>query len=150
MFFFIFVRKYRNATVYQWRVLPRRDSSPLKTMLEFMRRQSLDKGVIHYSVICILVAARTSLFMLDVYFFVVMFHRKSDKVSCFGTIFMSERSPWPRHRRSAQAVPSTLFHCLCWRPWRIPSLRRTRLSRSKSDSAQQWEHGRFKLLIAGL
>ena len=25
-------------------------------MLEFMRRQSLDKGVIHYSVICILVS----------------------------------------------------------------------------------------------
>ena len=26
--------------------------------------------------------------------------RKSDKVSCFGNIFMSERSTWPRHRPS--------------------------------------------------
>ena len=54
--FSFFVRKYRNATVFQWCVLPRRDSSPLKTMLEFVRRQLFDKGVIHYSVICILVA----------------------------------------------------------------------------------------------
>ena len=30
----------------------------------------------------------TSLFMLDVYFFVVVCRRKSDKVSCFGTIWV--------------------------------------------------------------
>ena len=56
--FFIFLFKnteMRLWTLYQWCVLPCRDSSPLKTMLEFMRRQSLERGVIHYSFICILV-----------------------------------------------------------------------------------------------
>ena len=47
-------------------------------------------------------------------------------------------------RQSAQAVSSTLFHCLCWRPWRISCLRRTRLS--QSGFFQQWKHGWFKLL----
>ena len=49
-----FVRKYRNATVYMvcasatWFIT-------IKTMLEFMRRHSLAKGVIYSSVICIFV-----------------------------------------------------------------------------------------------
>ena len=48
-FFFIFVRKYRNATVHMVC-----DSSPFKMMLEFMRRHSLAKGVIDFSVMCII------------------------------------------------------------------------------------------------
>ena len=50
---------------------------------------------------------------------------------------------------SAHAVSSTLFHRLCWRPCRISDFRRTRLSQSDCDSAQQWKSGRFKLLSAG-
>ena len=42
-----------------WCVLPRCDSSSFETMLEFMRRHSLAKGVIHFSVICILVTDQT-------------------------------------------------------------------------------------------
>ena len=59
--FSILVRKYRNATVYivcasaPWFIT-------IKTMLEFIHRHSLAKGVIHFSVICI--SLLTSLFML--------------------------------------------------------------------------------------
>ena len=38
---------------------------------------------------------------------------------------------------------------LSHRPWRISGLRRTRLSQSDCDSAQQWKHDRFKLLSTG-
>ena len=56
LFLFSFLFENSELRRYTWCVLSRRDSSPLKTTLEFMRRHSLAKGIIHFSVIYILVS----------------------------------------------------------------------------------------------